>query len=148
MTTHIANCGYSNHFTAGLFKVELGQSTPSNPQRSFLDHLRQTSPSPRTLLPSPDSSLRGSQHHIQVPEPGLRTFHIVKSTSPMEAIKSSFLNAWLSNDCRRDITRLSSAGSTLQTLSAWADRDGSCDSPQPVSRIRRLVPARPIAASY
>ena len=145
MTTHIANCGYSNLFTAGLFKVGLGQSTPSDAQRPFLDHLHQTSPSPRTLLPPSDSSLHGSQHHIQVPEPGLRSFHIVKSTSP---IQSSVLNAWLLNDRRRDITGLSSAGSTLQSLSALAEPDGSCDLPQPVSRIKRLVPARPIAASY
>ena len=138
MTTHIANCGYSSLFTAGLFNVEPGQYSPSNAQASFLDQFRQTSPSPRVLLPSSKHSLDGSAHlHIQVPsstEPPKqrRQFRIVSPTSP---IKSSLFNVgtmWLLNR-RRDVNRRNA----LQTLSVGREHNGAYNLSQAVSGIKR-----------
>jgi len=135
MTTHIADCGYSTLFTAGLLNVlPTQQSTPANAQASLLDQFRQTSTSPpRILLAPSDPSLDGSSPpplHIQVPsgaaEPGDRArLRIVTSSSPIAALLSAGL-AWRLNECRRDVTGRSPARrSPLQTLVAGRERNGN-----------------------
>lgn len=143
MTTHIANCGYSTLFTAGLLHIEPGRYTPSNAEDSFLEQSRSTSSSPRAVLPPSkhSHSLSGSKHlHIQVPSNAeikrRRRFRIVTPTStPTPPIKGSLFNVgtvWLLNRRRR-----STAGSALQTLSASCEHNGTYHLSQTVSRIKR-----------
>lgn len=138
MTTHISNCGYSSLFTAGLFNVEPGQYSPANAQASFLDQFRQTSPSPRALLPSSKHSFDRSAHlHIQIPsrtEPAKqrRQFRVVSPTSPIKSSLFSVGTMWLLNR-RRDV----SGRNALQTLSASREHNGAYRLSQAVSRIKR-----------
>ncbi len=138
MTTHIANCGYSSLFTAGLFNVEPGQYSPSNAQASFLDQFVQTSPSPRVLLPPSKRSLDGSTHlHIQIPSSTETRkqrgqYRIVSPTSPIKSSLFSVGTMWLLNR-RRDVNRRNA----LQTLSASREHNGAYSLSQAVSRIKR-----------
>lgn len=138
MTTHIADCGYSSLFTAGLFNVEPGQYSPANAQASFLDQFRQTSPSPRVLLPPSKHSLDGSVRlQIQIPssaEPAKqhRQFRIVSPTSPVKSSLFSVSAMWLLNQ-RRDV----SGRNALQTLSASREHNGAYHLSQAVSRFKR-----------
>ena len=148
MTAHIANCGYSNFFTAGLFKIGHGQSTPSYVQGSLLDRFRQSSASPLVLLiPSKPSSPR---LHLPVPSNAeSKRRLIVTPTSPIIAIKSPLLSAgsgWRWNERRRDVKGLNSTGNALQTLCPSSEQSGSCHFPQSVSRIKRYCTTQLVLA--
>jgi hypothetical protein len=149
MTTHIANCGYSNLFTAGLFNIGRGWSAPSSDaQGCLLDQFRQTLPSPRVLLPAFDPSLDGS---LQVSSDAESERRRVRPMIPALAKKSPLLSAGsvlLLNGHWRSVKDPNSARSTLQLLSASIDQKGPCHSQQSGSRIKRYVPARSTAAKY
>jgi hypothetical protein len=143
MTAHIANCGYSKLFTAGLFNVGPDQYSPSNAQSTFLDQFCQSSPSPRVLLPPSKPPSGSTQLRGQIPsniEPKRRRGpHIVTPASPIVAIRSSFWRvgmAWILNR-RRDVKGQSSAGSALQMLSASSEHHRPWHQSQAISRIKR-----------